>query len=78
MAMVGAYVLAGELASGAASLDAGGRRYEQELRDYVLRNQAAARELNEQDDSNAGPGGFADFGELVEEIELRDYLVGIR
>lgn len=73
MAMVGAYVLAGELAASVDDLEAGARRYEDTLRDYVLQNQAAARELNERDTSNAGPGDFADFGELVQQFQLTDY-----
>jgi 2-polyprenyl-6-methoxyphenol hydroxylase-like FAD-dependent oxidoreductase len=77
MAMVGAYVLAGELAASVADLTTGGRRYEGEIRGYVLQNQAVARELNDRDDSGDGPGDFADFGELVEEIALRDYPVDV-
>ncbi|MBM2619390.1 FAD-dependent monooxygenase [Actinoplanes sp. LDG1-06] len=75
MAMAGAYVLAGEIAA-AADPATGIARYEDEIRDYVLRNQAAARQLNDQnhsDEEPAGPGDFADFGALVEALTLKDY-----
>ncbi|MBF4588292.1 FAD-dependent monooxygenase [Curtobacterium sp. VKM Ac-2887] len=78
IAMVGAYVLAGELASARGDLAAGARSYEVAIREYVLWNQAAARALNEQDDAGAEPGLFADFGSLVEEITLREYPVTLR
>jgi 2-polyprenyl-6-methoxyphenol hydroxylase-like FAD-dependent oxidoreductase len=78
MAMVGAYVLAGELASSLGDLASGARRYEDSIREYVLQNQAAARELNDRDDSSDGPGEFADFGELVEQFDLTDYRAGAR
>ncbi|MBG6064637.1 2-polyprenyl-6-methoxyphenol hydroxylase-like FAD-dependent oxidoreductase [Micromonospora ureilytica] len=73
IAMTCAYVLAGELASAANDLAAGAIRYEQEVRDYVLRSQAAARKLNDEE-TEEGPGGFTDFGELVEDLALKDYL----
>jgi 2-polyprenyl-6-methoxyphenol hydroxylase-like FAD-dependent oxidoreductase len=76
MAMAGAYVLAGEMAASGADLAAGIARYEDELREYVLRNQAAARDLNDRnhnDDGQSGPGDFTDFGTLVEDLSLRDY-----
>ncbi|MFI5960208.1 FAD-dependent monooxygenase [Cryptosporangium sp. NPDC051539] len=76
MALVGAYVLAGELAGSAADPAAGITRYEDEIRDYVLDNQAAARRLNDRnhdDDGQAGPGDFADFGTLVVDLALKDY-----
>jgi 2-polyprenyl-6-methoxyphenol hydroxylase-like FAD-dependent oxidoreductase len=76
MAMVGAYVLAGEIAASATDPAAGITRYEDEIREYVLRNQAAARKLNEQsraDDAQSGPGDFTDFGTLVEDLVLKDY-----
>lgn len=81
MAMVGAYVLAGEIAASGADLAAGITRYEDELRDYVLRNQAAARKLNDQnqsDDAQSGPGDFTDFGIMVEDLSLKDYLPLVR
>ncbi|AGL21563.1 FAD-dependent monooxygenase [Actinoplanes sp. N902-109] len=76
MAMAGAYVLAGEIAAAGADLAAGIARYEKELREYVLHNQVAARELNDrnhQDDGSSGPGDFTDFGTLVEDLTLKDY-----
>jgi 2-polyprenyl-6-methoxyphenol hydroxylase-like FAD-dependent oxidoreductase len=76
MAMVGAYVLAGEIAASSENLAAGIARYEDEVREYVLANQAAARKLNDRnhsDDDRSGPGDFADFGTLVEELSLKDY-----
>ncbi|CAN5412332.1 FAD-binding protein [soil metagenome] len=75
MAMVGAYVLAGELASTAGAPAAGLTHYEDEIREYVLRNQAAARRLNEENanDSDSDPGDFADFGDLVETLQLKSY-----
>ncbi|GGN76782.1 hypothetical protein GCM10010112_49280 [Actinoplanes lobatus] len=76
MAMVGAYVLAGEIAAAGADLAVGIARYEDEVREYVLRNQAAARELNDRDhgdDDQSGPGDFTDFGTLVEDLPLTDY-----
>lgn len=82
MAMVGAYVLAGEIAASGSDLAAGITRYENEVREYVLRNQAAARKLNEQnqsDDGQSDPGDFSDFGTMVEDLSLKDYplLVGL-
>ena len=76
MAMAGAYVLAGEIAAAGEDLVAGIARYEDELREYVLANQAAARTLNDQnhdDDREAGPGDFTDFGTLVQDLSLKDY-----
>jgi 2-polyprenyl-6-methoxyphenol hydroxylase-like FAD-dependent oxidoreductase len=76
MAMVGAYVLANEIAASGADLAAGITRYEDEVRDYVLRNQAAARKLNDQnqiDHDQTGPGDFTDFGTMTEDLSLKDY-----
>ena len=76
MAMVGAYVLAGEIAAAGADVAVGLARYEDGIREYVLRNQAAARRLNEQNhdlEDRSGPGDFPDFGTLVEEFTLTDY-----
>jgi 2-polyprenyl-6-methoxyphenol hydroxylase-like FAD-dependent oxidoreductase len=76
MAMVGAYVLAGEIAASGTDLAAGVARYEDDLREYVLRNQAAARELNDRnhhDDGRSGAGDLTDFGTLVEDLSLKDY-----
>jgi 2-polyprenyl-6-methoxyphenol hydroxylase-like FAD-dependent oxidoreductase len=76
MAMVGAYVLAGELAASRDDVAAGAARYEDELRDYVLRNQAAARHLNEAnaaESRKSDSDGIADFGEMVEHLQLKSY-----
>ncbi|MFI5937925.1 FAD-dependent monooxygenase [Actinoplanes sp. NPDC051494] len=76
MAMAGAYVLAGEIAAAGTDLAAGIGRYEDEVREYVLRNQAAARELNDRDhddEAPSGPGDFTDFGTLVEDLSLKGY-----
>jgi 2-polyprenyl-6-methoxyphenol hydroxylase-like FAD-dependent oxidoreductase len=75
MAMVGAYVLAGELAASLGDPAVGIARYEDELRDYVLRGQAAARQLNDDNAAadDADPGDVADFGEMVELFHLKDY-----
>jgi len=76
MAMTGAYVLAGEIAGSSGDPATGIARYEDEIREYVLRNQAAARTLNDQnqsDDGQSGPGDFTDFGTLVEDLSLKDY-----
>lgn len=76
MAMVGAYILAGEMASASDNPAAGIARYEDEIREYVLRSQAAARRLNDQnqsDDASSGPGDFADFGTMTEDLKLKDY-----
>jgi hypothetical protein len=70
--MAGAYVLAGEIASSGADLAAGISRYEDEVREYVLRNQAAARLLNDQS-GQSGPGDFADYGTMVEDLPLKNY-----
>ncbi|MBB4763094.1 FAD-dependent monooxygenase [Amorphoplanes digitatis] len=81
MAMVGAYVLAGEIAASGTDLAAGITRYEDELREYVLRNQAAARNLNDQnrsDDAQPGPGDFTDFGTMVQDLSLKDYPPPVR
>ncbi|MFZ6680183.1 FAD-dependent monooxygenase [Undibacterium sp. Tian12W] len=86
VAMVGAYVLAGELAVHKDALIAGLAAYEQQLRDYVLRNQEVARETNIEMDTISGesvePGetdeaGISsappDFGQLVQPFNLNDY-----
>ncbi|MFI5843965.1 FAD-dependent monooxygenase [Catenuloplanes sp. NPDC051500] len=71
MAMAGAYVLAGEIAAAGADPAAGIARYEDEIRGYVLRGQASAREVNDRDATS--PGDFPDFGALVEDLTLKDY-----
>ncbi len=76
MAMAGAYVLAGEIAAAGGDPAAGIARYEDEVREYVRRNQAAARRLNDRnqsEDGQPGPGDFTDFGTLVEDLSLPDY-----
>ena len=76
MAMVGAYVLAGEIAASAGDPAAGIARYEDEVREYVLNQQLAARKLNDRnqsDDGGSGPGDFTDFGTLVQDLALKDY-----
>jgi len=80
MAMTGAYVLAGEIAAAGENPAAGIARYEHEVREYVLRNQAAARKLNDQnhDDGQSGAGEFTDFGTLVEDLALKDYRARLR
>jgi 2-polyprenyl-6-methoxyphenol hydroxylase-like FAD-dependent oxidoreductase len=78
MAMAGAYVLAGEIAAAGADPAAGITRYEDEIREYVLRSQAAARELNDQSRGDEGPGDFTDFGTMVEDLSLKDYLPLVR
>jgi len=70
VAMVGAYVLAGELARHKDDLARGIASYENELRDYVVRNQETALEQHEQ---NAAADGPPDFGALTLPFELRDY-----
>ncbi|MFZ6730869.1 hypothetical protein ACO0LG_02990 [Undibacterium sp. Ji42W] len=76
VAMVGAYARAGEFAMHTHALIAGLAAYEQQLRDYVLRNQEVARnsniemdfisdepvELDETGTSSVPP----DFGQLVQ------------
>jgi 2-polyprenyl-6-methoxyphenol hydroxylase-like FAD-dependent oxidoreductase len=77
MAMVGAYVLAGEIAASDSDPAAGIAHYQDELREYVLRNQAAARQLNDQNQSDDGPsdpGDLTDFGTMIEDLQLKDYL----
>lgn len=85
VAMVGAYVLAGELAAHKGDLVGGTVAYESELRDYVLRNQDAALDQNaNQEKTSAGKpteaedgtssDGLPDFGQMVQPITLKDYL----
>jgi 2-polyprenyl-6-methoxyphenol hydroxylase-like FAD-dependent oxidoreductase len=74
VAMVGAYVLAGELASHKHDLLAGIAAYESALRDYVRRNQDAALETAP-DPESTQPDDIADadFGKLVQPILLKNY-----
>lgn len=82
VAMVGAYVLAGELAAHKDDLVAGTASYEDALRNYVLRNQDAAREQNaDQERLRAGEpmdaedpsDDLPDFGQMVQPIALNNY-----
>ncbi|PMX27493.1 MULTISPECIES: FAD-dependent monooxygenase [unclassified Pseudomonas] len=85
VAMVGAYVLAGELAAANSDLLAGISRYEHELRDYIIRNQDLARDMADtalqeislgqstEADSSTHPDGIPDFGEMIQLITLKNY-----
>lgn len=75
VAMVGAYVLANELAVHKADLVAGLAAYEEALRAYVLRNQDVALEQNtkpEGPSSDPAPG-IPDFGSLTLPFAFKDY-----
>lgn len=85
VAMVGAYVLAGALAMHVEDLAKGIASYENELRDYVTRNQEIAFEQHAQaldlqtpgeptdNAENAAEGGLPDFGALTLPFQLKDY-----
>lgn len=87
VAMVGAYVLAGELATHKDDLASGIASYESELRDYVVRNQEIAFEQHAQHANPRAPapgeptdpaesvadGDLPDFGALTLPFELKDY-----
>lgn len=77
VAMVGAYVLAGELAAHRDDLVAGIAAYEVVLRSYVTRNQDIALEQDAKPDdpSDEGEpmGGMPDFDALTLPFELKDY-----
>ncbi|WP_208545639.1 FAD-dependent monooxygenase [Paraburkholderia hospita] len=86
VAMVGAYVLAGELASHTSAMVAGIDRYQHELRDYIARNQDLALDMMTQvtsqemslgqpteADSITHPDGIPDFGEMIQPIDLKNY-----
>jgi 2-polyprenyl-6-methoxyphenol hydroxylase-like FAD-dependent oxidoreductase len=87
VAIVGAYVLAGELATHRDDLVAGAAAYEDELRDYVIRNQDVALETNIDMKTISGKpkgaeettpsDGLPDFGQLVLPIALKNYAVPI-
>ncbi|HEX7307883.1 FAD-dependent monooxygenase [Lentzea sp.] len=78
VAMVGAYVLAGELAAHRDDPAAGAAAYEDELREYVTRNQDVAVEQESMrrsvlvGEDDAG-GGLPDFGTLTLPFSLKDY-----
>lgn len=85
VAMVGAYVLAGELAAHQSALVIGAASYENELRDYVLRNldlaldvAAGATQERESDrpsepESLSHDDGTPNFDVLVQSITLKNY-----
>ncbi|WP_224372994.1 FAD-dependent monooxygenase [Hyalangium versicolor] len=87
VAMVGAYVLAGELARHKGDLANGIASYESELRDYVIRNQDIAVKQHEQnaglqasaageptdEGENSAADDLPDFGALTLPFELKDY-----
>ncbi|MGC4958437.1 FAD-dependent monooxygenase [Actinomadura citrea] len=81
MAIVGAYVLAGELKAAAGDHRAAFANYEKELRGYVAANQELALTNKARVDAqrNAEMGAeteaidFQDFGEIVGSFTVRDY-----
>jgi 2-polyprenyl-6-methoxyphenol hydroxylase-like FAD-dependent oxidoreductase len=82
VAMVGAYVLAGELVANRGNLLEGITRYERELHDYTDRNQELAltvslepnMALDELGASDGGePAGIPDFGQMVQPLTLQVY-----
>jgi 2-polyprenyl-6-methoxyphenol hydroxylase-like FAD-dependent oxidoreductase len=79
VAMVGAYVLAGELAKHRDDLTGGIAEYEEVLRAYVIRNQDIALEQNAkpEEPADAGEsaltGGIPDFGALTLPFALKNY-----
>ncbi|MGM4903349.1 FAD-dependent monooxygenase [Tardiphaga sp. 866_E4_N2_1] len=77
VAMIAAYVLAGELAMHRDEPLAGLRSYERELRDYVLRNQELATQTDlpepEGDDQMINPDSLPDFGEQAIPFDLKSY-----
>lgn len=68
VAMVGAYVLAGELAAHREDPATGVAAYEDELRDYVTRNLDAALETEASSDEDV-----PDLGEMIQPINLKTY-----
>ncbi|GGQ16733.1 2-polyprenyl-6-methoxyphenol hydroxylase-like FAD-dependent oxidoreductase [Actinomadura coerulea] len=83
MALVGAYVLAGELKAAGGDHRAAFADYEKELRGYVAANQelALTNKARVEAQRNAETGGeaeaeavdFQDFGEIVGSFTVRDY-----
>jgi hypothetical protein len=75
--MVGAYVLASELAAHGGDLQSGVVSYENALRDYVTRNQDLALAEStraEKPLEGGGPiAGVPDFGALTLAFGLQDY-----
>ena len=84
VAMVGAYVLAGELAAHADDPVRGIAAYEEGLRAYVIRNQEVALEQDTKTDAttDANPAdtafGIPDFGALTLPLALKDYQTRVR
>lgn len=82
-AMVGAYVLAGELAAHGSDLKVGVTAYEAALRDYATRNQDSAVTASADAQSVYGertaaqalthPNGIPDFGRMVQPFALKSY-----
>ncbi|MGI5325952.1 FAD-dependent monooxygenase [Actinomadura nitritigenes] len=81
MAMVGAYVLAGELKAAGGDHRAAFAAYERELRGYVAANQELAltnkARVDAQRDAEMGEDteavDFQDFGEIVNAFTVKDY-----
>ncbi|MCO5998533.1 FAD-dependent monooxygenase [Actinoallomurus rhizosphaericola] len=77
MALIGAYVLAGELAAAGGDHEAGFAAYEAELRDFVAKNQALAlvdRDRLEASGEDAVPDDdIARLMEVVNSLTLKDY-----
>ncbi|MEU9023590.1 FAD-dependent monooxygenase [Actinomadura sp. NPDC048394] len=81
MAMVGAYVLAGELKAAGGDHRAAFAAYERELRGYVAANQELAltnkARVDAQRDAEMGKDteviDFQDFGEIVNAFTVKDY-----
>jgi 2-polyprenyl-6-methoxyphenol hydroxylase-like FAD-dependent oxidoreductase len=81
MAMVGAYVLAGELAAADGDHRAGFAAYQGELADYVAGNQRLALTNRARIEAQTAAAtaaaedapGFEDFGEVVGELSLKEY-----
>ncbi|AEW97877.1 MULTISPECIES: FAD-dependent monooxygenase [Streptomycetaceae] len=70
MAMVGAYVLAGELKAAGGDHHRAFAAYEAELRDYVAANQELALTNRERMETE---GAVPDVAEVVEALKLKDY-----
>ncbi|WP_347049223.1 FAD-dependent monooxygenase [Flavobacterium olei] len=77
VAMVGAYVLAGELATHKNDLQKGLNSYEVALRDYVELNQKLAYNSNDeiQQESMADPNHIPDFTQSIVPFKLKEYLL---
>ncbi len=83
VAMIAAYVLAGELATHRGEPLAGIRSYERELRDYVMRNQELADDAGLPEPASSGdpegahtlidPESVPDFGERAIPFDLKSY-----